>query len=508
MKTKFLSALLAATMMILLLVACQNSTPVGSETGGNEKPSTQEETAPPAPGSEPQLEIPEGTRYDGYTFTVLTCGNYNECFRLEVEDYSADLIDSAAYQRNADVEALLGVTVKAIPESYPDENVYPELSAAVMSEAVCPYDLVFPHCMLGVSAIMSEGLLYDWNTLSGVDFSKPWWNQSMSEHLAIADHLYIVSSDLCVAWQGMYCFLFNKDVLEERTNLKSADLYQAVYDGNWTLDYMTSLVKESALTGEVNGDGLMDANDRYGLTIPPYTANRFMYGSGITTTELDENGKQVLSLFSTKTVDLCQKVYDLYHLSSTYVDSGANYNPGPFQECDTFRMLTEGRVLLAGYDIGSYPENIRYMDNVELGLLPIPKYNENQTTYYSLCAAGIFGMPKNVGDAERNAVITEALSYYSYKNVRPAYFDQTLQYKVLDDEDSYNVLRIMHEGKLFDFGYNFGYSAGNPLLGDCFNTIINDLDGGNFTAYYDSVKDSYQAMYDDLYNAIVAADGR
>ena len=492
MKKIFLSAFLAVMMVMLILVSCQTGTVPSDETQRSEtaRSTEPEETDGAGIDTTPGLDIPEGLRYDGYTYTVFTAATYNDNFKFQI-DYSPDLVDAAAFERNAAVEELLGVTVEA--KEATAEDIYAELSMALMSEAYSPYDLVVPHCYLGIASILSDGLLYDWDELS-VDFSKPWWNQSMSTNLKICGKQYIVSSDLCVTWQGVNALIFNKEMLGI-LNL-GKDLYQTVYDGEWTLDLMNSLISQN-ITSDINGDKFMDINDQYGLLIPFGYPIDFMYASNIKTTSSDENGRLVLDFSYTKMVDFVQKMYDLGHSDSTLL----------VRSRDQLEMMSGGRFFLALWDIGSYSSDLRQMQNLRFGLLPLPKYDEDQDGYHTICAAGVFGIPFNVEDPERSAVITDAMSYYSYKKVRPAFLEKTVQHKVLDsDPDAYRVLEILHEGKLFDAGFNFGYDPQIPFAPNAAYSVIVEEDSADFPAYYAAHREQWQKHYDDLCDLIAKVE--
>jgi len=487
---KFFSTSLAVLMAILFLVSCQTEPEPSTGTQGSDTISEGTDTV--GVDTMPKLDIPEGLKYDGHTYTIFTAPTYNGNFKFQV-DYSPELLNSAAYERNVAVEELLGITIEV--EEATAEDVYPELSAVLLAETNSPYDLVVPHCYLGVASMLSDRLLYDWNDTS-VDLSMPWWNESMSSNLEICGKLYFASSDLCVTWQGVSSLLFNKETLGKLNLTK--DLYQTVFDREWTLDLMGALIKQK-VTNDLNGDQIMDTRDEYGLLIPYGFPTDFMYASNIKSTSSDENGRIVIDFNYNKMTDFVQKMYDLSHSDSTLL----------VRTYEQFEMMGEGRFFLALWDIGSYSSDLRQLQDLGLsfGLLPLPKYDEDQDGYHTICAAGIFGIPFNVEDPERAAVITNALSYFSYQKLRPAFLETTVQHKVLDsDPNAYRVLELLHEGKLFDAGFNFGYNSQMPFAPNAAYSVSVELDSADFPAYYDAHFEQWQSYYDDLCNKIVEAE--
>jgi len=236
-------------MLTSILTACGESSDTIASQNDTAADTTSAETTTEDPG--PQLELPDGLDYNGYTFTFLTQTNYNNNFKLAVES-DGDAINDAAYERNALISEKLNIKFKAAEF----DNPYETLKASVMAgEQV--YDYVLPHATTGVAAMVTEGLLYDWNKLDYVDFDNPWWNGRMTESLGIGGKLFYASGDIVMAWQGMQAVLFNKTYLDNM-NLQK-DLYDTVFDKEWTIDYMTKIIK--GLSADVNGDGVIDKLD-------------------------------------------------------------------------------------------------------------------------------------------------------------------------------------------------------------------------------------------------------
>ena len=486
------SIIFIVALVFSLMVACNPNGPTadaGSTNKGSESivDQTNDESTDVSE-TEYQLEIPDGAYYDGYVFTMFAVPTYNECFLLEPE-VSSEATSAAAFDRNLRVSELLGCSFEVVDARA--ENIYPELEQVVLAEDVSPYDLVFPHCVLSVGSMASEGLLYDWASIEAVDFSKPWWNQSMTETFAIDGRLFFSSSDICITWQGNFGILFNKEYLNEVKLEKS--LYDSVYEGEWTIDYMYTLTKNVAR--DLNGDSELTADDRFGLLQNDYITFAYLYGSDIRVVTPDESGTPILSLYSDRLVGLVEKVYNMLHSSDTFVSAfnAANLTATPY-----YSIMSTGRSFFTAYDIGGAYSLLRDVDQ-NFGLLPMPKYDEFQQDYRAFCGAGIIGIPRNVEDAERTGVIAEALSYYSYEYLRPAFFDKVMQHKALNsDPDAYRVLEMMHDNKVFDLGFNFDTVGGSMIL----NTVVLDKGGTDVASYYDSIKGQLQKQFDDLFAAV------
>ena len=351
------------------------------------------------------------------------------------------------------------------------------------------YDFVLPHATTGISAMVTSGSLLDWNTLEYVDFTKPWWNSTMQESLGIAGKVFYASGDIVMTWQGMGCYLFNKDYLENY-NIDT-NMYDLVYEGKWTVDKLLELIK--GMAQDLNGDSQMTEVDQYGLLANKGQTVWFQFGCGQHISKLDENNCPVLDMGGERMASVVEKYYNVLYSDDTYLNSFSSYD----YATGTYRdMLISGRSFLTIYDIGGLYSYLREIE-FDFGILPDPKLDEAQEDYYSFCGAGLIGIPVDTENPERTAMVAEALAYYSYEYVRPAFFDVVLQNKAVRDEDSYNMLTMMHENKVFDFGFNFDGTASGAL-----NSVVVGRKSTDFASYYASIEDRVNETFRQIYETV------
>ena len=96
--------------------------------------------------------------------------------------------------------------------------------------------------------------------------------------------------------------------------------------------------------------------------------------------------------------------------------------------------------------------------DMNYGIAPLPKLNREQTDYgtYIQDQVSCFGISASISDETRQAAlgaVLEAMSYYSYKIVRPAYYDSALSLRFMQDPQSRNILDTMFETIAFDYTY-------------------------------------------------------
>lgn len=103
------------------------------------------------------------------------------------------------------------------------------------------------------SSLGLDGMLYNINELDYVDFSQPWWNQDFYEELSYQNQLYYMvgSMNLSVTSSLMGVFFNQTKVTDYYSDYDF--LYQLVYDGEWTLDKFSELVRD--VYTDLDGDG-------------------------------------------------------------------------------------------------------------------------------------------------------------------------------------------------------------------------------------------------------------
>ena len=94
--------------------------------------------------------------------------------------------------------------------------------------------------------------------------------------------------------------------------------------------------------------------------------------------------------------------------------------------------------------------------DTEFGIVPYPKYDEDQKEHISpmnAYASTTITIPVSVSDTDRISRIIEDMAAESAKIVQPAYYDVTLQVKLTRDERSAEMLDLIFSNRVFDLGW-------------------------------------------------------
>lgn len=450
MNSKRLLCFAIVCVMIFITVACaddkgaQKSGEITTSTVGNAETTI----------SELQPDIPESD-FDGYTFTFLCRfveGTHWAPWNprdIYVEGQVGEVINDAVYNRNRAVEEKLNINIAW----YSTPN-YVDVFNKTISAGEDAYNVYYAG-MGELIAAASAGQLNDLYKVAYINLDQPWWNQNATDSLSIGHKLYFAVNDIMIMNNDCTsAVVFNKQLILDN-NL--ANPYEMVTNGTWTTDNVINICKDIAR--DVDGNSIMDYNDMYGFVCYRDASLSIMHSAGGRIAEKDSNDYPILTLQTEQAYAALGKAFDLM-----YSDGSFNVHKeleGKFDAIYevTERMFMENRSLLYWillHDI----EKFRDMDS-DFGILPIPKYEEEQESYG--CTVNQYhgytmGIPVTVADTERTGIILEALAAKSKYTLQPAYYDVALQRKFTRDDESTKMLDIIFNSTVYDIGaiYQFG----------------------------------------------------
>ncbi len=453
---KTTSEILAFLLLLsALLTGCGNGK--SSEETENQPADTQSQAETVEAAEETEEEITDNLpakSYGGGSVKVKIYEGSEQNYDMVTEDEEiGETLHDAVYRRNRAVEERYDVAFEVTQTT--DTNT---LHASVMAQSD-DFELLFYPICYSIS-LSSQGDFLSTEDLPYVDLDKPWWDGSLRRDLSINGNLFFLSGDISPSGLNMSsALLFNKNLF---TQLGIEYPYDTVREGKWTLDSLASII--SGQTTDVDGDGEIssayDSSDRFGLTgwmwsIP----NGLYYGSGERFVNNNSEGTPVLDFNLEKTVSIYEKIYDILISKQSYfaVNTGEEYD-------NTFRVFSADRSLLL--DVKLYDmSKLRDMES-DFGVLPIPKYDEAQDSYYSFVnnASNMISVPKTVSDPEKCSIILEAMASESYKDLTPSFKEAILKGKYSRDRESGEMVDIIIRSRVFDIAYIYGITGFGDLI--------------------------------------------
>ncbi len=466
MKKRFISIALLAAM---LLASCSadstgETTDTAAETTANlETEATPEET-------EYAPDLPDVT-FSGEDFRVLYrigthAYNGTDIFAAEL---NGEVINDAVYNRNIDLEEQYDFKFMPISNDQGTAPIKEDYMAASNE-----YDLVYEQ-MNQTFPLALEEYFYDWYNLSHFHPSDPWWDENCARELSFANKLYVMGGDISMRPSTDARFVYyNKGLLDQ---FGMEEPYDLVREGKWTIDKMTEMVATVSLDRDGNGE--FNAEDTLGmLTESP---NFFLSGCGILYTVKDENDIPVVGCNNERTLSALEAVKTMLTVPNatiSYTDAGKDKDTSGFAHMyEYLRMEYFATDHFLFVQNGS-AEAYCFIDmDPGYGVLPNPKLDEEQETYYHLidnhsCA---WFIPVGVQNTDMLDVLLTAWAYNSTEVV-DAYYETTLKYKRFNAPDDAEMLDIIRSTTRYEISMlcNLGIS----------DVITDAYKSGNFASSY------------------------
>lgn len=443
------------SICILLLVALLTATTGCSQTEQDTETQTSVQT-----DTETTLETdPLQAEYDaltvedygGYTFRIMNSPSNFAYSDVVVEELTGEALNDAVYNRNLAVCDALNIELTMTEGQWADGV---NMARAFILANSDEFDIVCNEVSL-ISPLAVEGLLQDANTIDSLHLDGTWWDQNAIESANLGDHVYLMWGDMHLMLYECYNgIMFNKSMIE---NVGLDDLYPVVREGKWTFDLMSTYM-ESAWQ-DVNGDGSYKiGDDNFGLAFYDHGATCFFVAGGVTLFNKDSDNMPVFTGLTESYEAVFSKlgntiISNLNNLARSGTDMSISTADDPVQA-----SFTVGGTMFYEEPLGAI-KKFRDVD-FEVGLIPLPKYDETQAEYISYIyhGADAVTIPVTNAEAERTGVILEMFGAKSRQMVYSVYFDTTLDFKYIQDQESSEMMDIMFSNGVFDLGsiYNWG----------------------------------------------------
>lgn len=392
--------------------------------------------------------------FEGRVFTILDANDHPDMHvNMPGTEENGDIINDALYQRDASIEERYNIDLQYIQIEGASAGTTKLKNAALTDDST--YSICISTLLGGtLGTIALEGVLANLLEIPYLSLDQNWWSSLMYESLRFDNKMYYTTGDISpTMYQMPSCLYLNKS-LAENYDIQ-ADFPQLVRDGKWTWDEMISACKN--LTVDVNGDNKMDTwDDFFGFVhneMSSLVTNAYVVSAGIDLSTISEDGSQIkVDLLNEHTSNAIDKFKELVT---------PNIKIREFNDIIT-KTFEEDRALFLHHYVESASNYLRDMKSDYL-ILPLPKYDEAQESYRSFANAwaDAFVAIPITSDPEFTGFITEALGYYSYKNVRPQTYEIMYKQKTTRDEDSAEMLDVIFNTVYVDFNciYDFGGTA-------------------------------------------------
>ena len=489
---KQLTALiLLFAVFVTVLSSCASKDAEKQETAADETSAVQETETP--------VKITD-EKFTGEEFNIayMTGGSYgmgNEVY-YSFEDSETSFISSAVYERNRLTEERLDITIKGTFINPSEATTFNNYIMNLVQAGDTTYDAICNYLRYNYWLVQQQGLL-NIREIDSFCLDNPWWDKGVNESFSfMGKKQFFATGDICFDDDCTIQIMIFSKKLHGDYGLEQP--YKIVKNGGWTLD---KLVENMALAyNDLNGDGIMDRNDCYGLSVGVGSYLDFMKNMNAPSAVIDEKGipRFAYTYQPEKMTTVFNAIFDKlivnpgvvvteYDLASDY--SGAR------------NMFGNDQFMYCGIAIGSL-ESLRNQMEDGFGVIPFPKLDEKQEKYYSSGSmwASTYAVPVTSENPDRTGAILNVMGYYSVDTVTETVIQKVVMNRNLRDIESEEMVRIAIREKIYDIGLVLA-------LGDFYIKIydIAKTKTNTFVSDMESIQPKFEADIEALIEAYTEA---
>ena len=432
-------AIPAMLLLSALLLSCGGEAGQTTEDTNNTPATTEAVTEDTSYRAEYLPEVD----YNGYEYRII---GYSDHYTPVIEKETGAIIDDVIYRRNKKVEEQYNVKLTATLYPFTDYLTVSELvtkAGRAQSDDLDLAHLIFRDAYNSVL----DGIVPAATALPIVDLEaddRPWYNQSMNESITI-DGVGLFCYTALDNYPSGGCLFFNKQII---TELDLDDPYAMVDDGTWTMDAVYKMGQEAIL--DIDGNGKYAVGDRFAFISEWDTLSMLAYtGTGTMLVEMVDGIPTVSQ--NERLIEAFSKLQEYAGQPGFFLDTFNQFGWAESSRTEGINLFAAGQSL---FIVGSTNTLTKLGDmKDDYGIVPHPKWNEEQGRYYCEATAKHIYVPLACSaDLERTMVIKEALAVESLNLVYPAYYDNALKNRYIRDEESLRMLDLIMNTTVLDLG--------------------------------------------------------
>ena len=432
--------------------------------------------------------LPEEVRFDNETVTFLARDNVICKGQYENSEANADQLNDAVFKRNMQVEERLNVSLAFKYTEQGDGNAaYNTTISKMVMYGQSEVDIASAFAYYS-STMLYQGFYYNLLEVDNLYLDQPWWNTSYIEEGQLYNQLYLLVGDLSLSMiQNTFCIFFNKTMLE--TWYPDRNLYEAVKNKEWTEEYFLETVK--GVYADTRANNRVDKDDTFGLvtTFHSFSVDAFFAAYGLRVCTKNADGIPEITLNTLASQEAYEKTYNLlYDTNGVYTTDATNEGVA-----EARKAFLESRALFSVDMLRTGAEFSREMEPNTVGVLPLYMGGEGQKEYATTPqdSYDALAILSNVGErADLCGAVLEMMCYYSYRSVRPEYFETVVKIKYSSGSEDATMYDIIINSVYYDYGMINSYAISRPNLGHLWRTCL--MNGTiNFNGAYKANEGTY-----------------
>lgn len=452
MKQRVLAVLLAAMLTSPLLFSCAGDTQTETTSTDTVGADTTTDATEEEGWQYPDVDY-AGGEYRMLNFDQL----WDMYIHMDATELTGEALNDALYNRNRAIEDKLNCKIIEKELECDAANTVTlltnEAKTSIMSGSD-DYDVMFLPISQDIS-LVTEGYLMDLNEIPQLQLQEDWWDQVVIDATTLNGKLYFATGAInLMAYDSMWCLFFNENMMEERSMEKPYDL---VREGKWTIDALTKYCTEVAT---LNDDDSFKWNKNgsciWGISSHQNAPGKMWFAAGVRCAEVQDNGEILFTLDKEQVFNVMDKLAVLLNGKNGNTLKASN-NDFDVDAGGYYYVFSTGRSLFLTAEIKA-AQLMRDMED-NFGIVPLPKYDEEQEGYSSNPTDAVFGftIPTTNTKLDMTATISEVLAHDGQEKVVPVYYDTVVEHKGLRNEDSIEMLDIMRQYRDVDIAVLFNW---------------------------------------------------
>jgi len=390
-------------------------------------------------------DLPDDLDYAGDEVSVLHWNSWG--YDFVAEEITGNPISDSCYERNASIEDRLGVKLNftECKGGAGEIDIFVQKVRTAHQAGAREFDII-PTYTRTAGVLASGGMLYNLNGIENgyINLEQPWWPDCITDTVTIGDEIYFITGDATISMlYMMYTVWFNKDLINQ---YQLDNPYDLVNNNTWTLEQLFRLTNEAYQ--DLNANNSEDSADFFGLVSTYYGLDAFYTGSDLRLVELHDTDYLIISpdYSSEKTITLVDMLGDRCSSTDWYIgtDDGVVFR-------DSRALFNLNR---CNYAMG----NLTGV-NFSYGLVPVPKYDENQEDYVTVLGnpVSLFGIMSDI-EADRLLEMTAVIECWAsegYRLTTPAVYEISMKTKYVEGEEEATMFDVMRNSIELDLGRVF-----------------------------------------------------
>ena len=400
-----------------------------ADTSGTENISEPEKASDRA---KKRVDVLQNGDFSGQSFIIATTSKMT--FAPEAESY----YDMALLLRDSMVEEKYNIEIISVFAD--DRLIEQELVNSSLAEDYYADLVSVPEYRVG--GLAARGVIMNLRNLPFYGTVESYSDNSSAAYAGNA--IYADIGAASTDFSKIYAVFFNRSIAEGLGH----DIDRMVKDNEWTWESFDKISRMANEKLGIIGQGSYAMDDEY-TDVVFRSANISLVDNAL--------GKDPTISFDSVSLEMaveqaCALIYG----------NPAAYKPAPSAEKnDIYKLFGEGKILFAVAPLSAVSELASC--NLDWGIAPIPKMNEEQDRYYAYteASAAVLAVPSENNKLDVTGLVIGALNTASYELLSEEYKTHCL-YNYLPNIKAMSLMDEILQSITFDFTYL--YSSGADLL--------------------------------------------